>query len=104
MLEVLDTAGLVAWIAAAASAMAVQRYMRSRGWTVLMVGACLVVLRQLLEFAPGYAEAATSASIPNVYMLRYLVGGAAAVVLLVGVMMLWQQMVVTRTLLEGGDR
>ncbi|MFC1665123.1 hypothetical protein ACFL17_05810 [Pseudomonadota bacterium] len=88
VLDTLTHFNLYAWLIAAVGSFLVQRYIRSKGWTIIMIGSCFVVLRQLWAFLPGYGDAKSAEYIINAYMNKFLMGTIGAVLILVGTSML----------------
>lgn len=88
ILDLLNQFGLIAWSVAAAACLIAQRYLKSRGWTIVMAGSILVVARQVWEFLPGYKEAAESDVIFNLYMMRFVIGALGSLVIFIGLVLL----------------
>jgi hypothetical protein len=101
ILKMLANFNLVAWVIAAISCFFVQRNMRSKGWTVIMIGSVFVVVRQLWKvIVPGYGAGQASEVIFNAYMMRYVFGGIGAIIISIGFMMLITNYFVVKTMLE----
>ena len=88
ILDLLDHFGLIAWIVAALACLVAQRYLKSRGWTIVMAGSIFVVMRQVWEFLPTYKEAAESEVIFNLYMMRFIIGAVGSLTIFVGLVLL----------------
>ena len=58
------------------------------GWTLVMLGSLIVSIRMVWLILPGYKEAEASELWFNMYMLRYLIGAAGAILIGWGMLLL----------------
>lgn len=87
-LELLSKFALYAWLIAAVGSFIVQRYIKSPGWTFVMIGALFAAGRQAWYFTPFYSAGKNSDEVFNGYMMRFVWGEMGAIFIAIGMLML----------------
>lgn len=101
ILKVLGSFNLYAWIIAGVGSFLVQKYLKSKGWTIILVGSLFVIVRQIWKVVvSSYGDAGASEVLFNAYMLRYVFGGIGALIISIGLMVLIINYFTTQAKLE----
>ena len=100
ILQALAQFNLIAWVIVAITSLLVLRYTRTKGWSIIMIGAIFIIVRQLWKFFPEYQSMQGSELIFNAYMMRFLFGSLGAIALLIGFTMLIANYYVMKTRME----
>lgn len=87
ILSLLGQFNLFSWVIAACVSLVVFIYVKHKGWLYVMIGSFFIVLRQKWKLLPSYDG--NSEILFNTYMMRYILGAAGVICLLIGFGMLW---------------